>query len=96
MWDLMEHVLWQTGAALFFFFFWHSCGDSVDQPHDCMFSLDIFGISIFFNLYENKKDTPDFLSVTQRLYLCICIIPVYVTLYVCIINFLLLPRLPIG
>lgn len=34
--------------------FCHSCDDSVDQPHDCMFSLDIFGVSIFFsNLYEN-------------------------------------------
>lgn len=35
---------------------WHSCGDSVDQPHDCMFSIDIFGISIFLNLYKNLKN----------------------------------------
>lgn len=35
--------------------FWHSCGDSVDQPHDCMFSLESFAIGIFFNLYKKKQ-----------------------------------------
>lgn len=36
------------------------------------------------------------LLVTQRLYLCICIILCYVTLYVCIINFRWLPHIPNG
>lgn len=37
------------------FAFWHSCGDSVDQPHDCMLRLEVWYYYIFFNLNEKKK-----------------------------------------
>lgn len=58
------------------FFFWHSCGDSVDQPHDCMFGLEVFDIIIiFFFQFEWKKQPNILFSLlveSQRLYLCIC------------------------
>lgn len=75
--------------------FWHSCGDSVDQPHDCMFRLEVW-YYFFFSIWMKKKTL--FLAVSWKSrgdYICVYIITLYVTLYVCIINFLLLPHVPI-
>lgn len=34
--------------------FWHSCGDSVDQPHDCTFRLEVW-YYYFFSIWMKKK-----------------------------------------